>query len=72
MLLASRRVSEVDGVPVLDALSTWVKHAEMLVDLRRQSGIRGSIRGYFHEPPNRERLRELASFYRLDRFRYDE
>ena len=68
VLLASEGVSEVDGAPVLDALSAWVKTAEMLVDLRTQSGIRGSRRGYFHEPPNRERLRELASFYGLDRF----
>jgi Asp/Glu/hydantoin racemase len=68
VLLASQGVGEVDGAPVLDALAAWVKTAEMLVDLRTQSGIRGSRRGYFHEPPNRERLRELASFYGLDRF----
>jgi Asp/Glu/hydantoin racemase len=68
VLLASRGVTEVDGVPVLDALSTWVKSAEMLVDLRRQSGIRGSRRGYFHEPPRRERLREVAAFYGFDKF----
>jgi allantoin racemase len=68
VLLASHGVSEVDGAPVLDALSAWVKAAEMLVDLRAQSGIRGSRRGYFHEPPSPERLRELASFYGLDRF----
>jgi allantoin racemase len=68
VLLAANGVCEVDGVPVLDALSTWIKSAEMLVDLRRQSGIRGSSRGYFHEPPKRERLKELADFYRLDKF----
>jgi Asp/Glu/hydantoin racemase len=68
VLLASHGVSEVDGAPVLDSLSAWVKSAEMLVDLRAQSGIRGSRRGYFHEPPNRERLREIARFYGLDRF----
>lgn len=68
VLLASQGVAEVDGVPVLDALSAWVKCAEMLVDLRRQSGVGGSARGYFHEPPQRERLREVAAFYGLDRF----
>jgi Asp/Glu/hydantoin racemase len=70
VLLASQRVSDVDGVPVLDALSAWVKQAEMLVDLRQQNGIRGSTRGYFHEPPNRERLKEIASFYNLHKFRH--
>lgn len=68
VLLAAHAICEVDGIPVLDALSAWIKSAEMLVDLREQSGIRGSSRGYFHEPPKRERLRELASFYHLDRF----
>jgi allantoin racemase len=72
VLLASQQVSDVDGVPVLDALSAWVKQAEMLVDLRQQNGIRGSTRGYFHEPPNRERLKEIASFYNLHKFRHGE
>ena len=68
VLLASKGVSEVDGVPVMDSLSAWIKCAEMLVDLRRQSTVQGSTRGYFHEPPKRERLREIAAFYGLDRF----
>lgn len=67
VLLASHGVSDVDGVPVLDSLSAWVKNAEMLVDFRRQSGIRGSSRGYFHEPPARDRLREIAAFYGFDK-----
>jgi Asp/Glu/hydantoin racemase len=66
VLLASQGISDVDGVPVLDALSCWVKHAEMLVDLRRQSGIARCQRGYFNEPPARERIDELLAFYRLE------
>jgi hypothetical protein len=53
-------------VPVLDSLSAWVKSAEALVDLRTQSGVKGCTRGYFHEPPNAERLKELVRFYRLN------
>lgn len=68
VLLASHGVSSVDGVPVLDALSTWVKSAEALVDLRTQSGVRGCSRGYFHEPPKAERLKELVEFYHLKEF----
>lgn len=63
VLLASQGVSSVDGVPVLDSLSCWIKHAEMLVDLKRQSGIGRCQRGYFNEPPPRERIDELMSFY---------
>ena len=67
VLLATHGVSSVDGVPVLDSLSCWVKQAELLVDLKR-SGIERCQRGYFNEPPTRERRREVLDFYRLDRF----
>jgi len=65
VLLASQGVSSVDGVPVLDSLSCWIKQAEMLVDLQRQSGVQRCQRGYFNEPPPRERLDELMAFYGL-------
>lgn len=63
VLLASQGVAEVDGVPVLDSLSCWVKHAEMLVDLKRQSGVERCRRGYFNEPPPQERIDQLLAFY---------
>lgn len=66
VLLAANGVAAVDGVPVIDSICAWVKAAETLVDLRQKSGVRGCNRGYFHERPNRERVRELAKFYRLD------
>lgn len=62
VLLASQGVTDVDGVPVLDSLSCWIKQAELLVDLKRQ-GLQRCQRGYFHEPPPRERLREVLAFY---------
>lgn len=68
VLLATHGISSVDGVPVLDSLSCWVKQAELLVDLKRTSGIERCQRGYFNEPPSRERLREVIGFYQLDRF----
>lgn len=65
VLLASQGVSQVDGVPVLDSLSCWIKQAELLVDLKRQSGVERCQRGYFNEPPPRERFDELLHFYGL-------
>ena len=67
VLLATHGVTSVDGVPVLDSLSCWVKQAELLVDLKR-NGIERCQRGYFNAPPARDRLREMLDFYRLDRF----
>jgi Asp/Glu/hydantoin racemase len=63
VLLASQGVASVDGVPVLDSLSCWIKHAEMLVDLQRQSGVVRCQRGYYNEPPEHERVREVFRFY---------
>ena len=63
VLLASQGISSVDGAPVVDSLSCWIKQAEMLVDLKRQSGVERCQRGYFNEPPARERIDELMTFY---------
>jgi Asp/Glu/hydantoin racemase len=63
VLLASQGISSVDGVPVIDSLSCWIKYAEMLVDLKRQSGVERCRKGYFNEPPARERIDELMAFY---------
>ena len=63
VLLAKNGISNVDGVPILDSLSCWVKHAEMLVDLKRQSNVTGCTRGYFHEPPPADRVAEVVAFY---------
>jgi allantoin racemase len=63
VLLSKHGVSSVDGVPVLDSLSCWIKHAEMLVDLSRQSGVVRCQRGYYNEPPARERVREVLNVY---------
>lgn len=63
VLLAANGISNVDGVPVLDSLSSWIKHAEMLVDLQRQSGITTCRKGYFFEPPSLQRIEEILDFY---------
>lgn len=63
VLLAANGIASVDGVPVLDALSCWIKQAEMLVDLQRQSGITACRKGYFFEPPSLERIEEIVKFY---------
>ena len=69
VLLAKNGVASVDGVPVLDSLSCWIKHAEMLVDLERQSKVTACRKGYFHEPPPAGRVAEIMDFYRREGFR---
>lgn len=48
---------------VLDALSCRVEPAAMLVDPERQGGVQRCQRGYFNEPPTRERVEQLLQFY---------
>lgn len=67
VLLAQNGVIEVDGVPVLDSLASWIKQAEAMGDLRRLCGTRPSRKGYYHTLPELDRVSEIFAFYGLDR-----
>ncbi len=67
MLLNRAGIAEVDGVPLVDSLAATIKCAEMLVDLRRTTGVKQAKRGYFNATPPRARLKELWKFYGLDK-----
>jgi allantoin racemase len=66
LLLARHGVTEVDGVPVLDAVTATIKAAEMMVGLRRITGAKPSRRGYFRAQPPRARVKEVLRFYGID------
>lgn len=65
-LLMKHGVNRVDDVPVLDALGATIKMAEMMVDLRRSSGLALARHGYFTDKPPRERVKELMALYGLN------
>ncbi len=67
LLLATERVNRVDDVPVLDGLAVTLNLCECQVDLRRNTGLVASRNGWFSGQPDRERTREVMSFYGLDR-----
>jgi Asp/Glu/hydantoin racemase len=67
VLLAANGVTDVDGATVIDSLACWIKHAEMLVDLRRQCGTNRSQRGYFGSRPEAGRIDEILTFYNMAR-----
>jgi Asp/Glu/hydantoin racemase len=69
VLLASAGVSDVDGVPVVDALAATVKAAETAVELRRSSGLHPLRRGLLGAQPPRGRVLELMEFYGLSKLR---
>jgi allantoin racemase len=67
ILLARCGLTEVDGVPIVDALAATIKMAETVVDLRRTTGLRPGKNGYFTSKPPRERVLELLDFYGISK-----
>lgn len=63
VLLAGAGVHRIAGATVMDGLACVFKTAEMMVDLRRGSGMEASRRGYFHSAPDKARVRDALDFY---------
>ncbi|MBS0242100.1 MAG: racemase [Proteobacteria bacterium] len=70
LLLAANGVSRVDDVPVMDTLACCLKMAEMMVDLKRMTGIAHSRHGFFNAAKSRARMDEVAAFYGLDKLKF--
>ena len=63
LLLQRNGIYRVDEVPIMDGSATTVKTAEMMVQLRRNSGMRVARQGYFYNRPPQQRIDELKKFY---------
>lgn len=65
-VLFQNGVSRVDDAPVVDAVAAVVKVAELLAELRAQSGVYVSRRGYFYARPPARLVEEARRAYGLD------
>lgn len=63
LLLAKAGVQQIGGATVMDGIACAFKTAELLVDLKRTSGMMQSRRGYFHAAPDKARVRQALDFY---------
>ena len=63
LLLTGAGVTQIGGASVIDGIATSFKFAELLVDLRRVSGMKPSNHGFFHASPDRGRLEQVMAFY---------
>jgi hypothetical protein len=63
LLLTGAGVREIAGATVIDGIATSFKFAEMLVDLRRLSGMKPSRHGWFHAAPDPQRYEQVLEFY---------
>ena len=68
LLLAIEKVDFMGDAAVIDGIAAAFKTAEMLVDLRKLSGMRPSRRGFFHSRPEAGRVEEIMQFYGLADF----
>ena len=50
-VLVRNNIREVDGVPIIDSYGSLLAYAEMLVQLRRKSGLTMARRGVMARPP---------------------
>lgn len=67
-LMAQRGVFMVEGVPLLDAYSLLVKHAEMMASMHRLTGVCVSRR-LLYESPSKELTRKVGAAYGVDTLR---
>lgn len=63
LLLARAGVHQIGGATVIDGIAVSFKFAELLVDLRRVSGMKPSNHGFFHAAPDRRRFEQVLEFY---------
>lgn len=63
LLLHRNGIHRVDEVPIVDGFATTLKNAEMLVQLRRSSGMRVARQGFFFNRPAQQRIDELQRLY---------
>lgn len=65
LLLTVAGVRSIAGATVIDGIATSFKFAELLVDLRRVSGMKPSRHGFFHDAPDLRRYEQVLAFYGL-------
>ena len=69
LLLANEKVSSIAGATVVDGLALSFKMAELMVDLKRTTGMMASRSGWGHAQPDMGRVEQVQAFYGLDKLR---
>ena len=66
IFLATHGISRIGDVPVLDSFAAGIKMCESLADLRKDSGVYMTRRGYYNAKPPKEAVERLREMYGLD------
>ena len=54
----------------MDSFAITLKMVELMVDLKRTTGILPSRHGWMNSVPSQERLDQVAAFYGIDRLKF--
>ncbi|MFC3041812.1 aspartate/glutamate racemase family protein [Virgibacillus xinjiangensis] len=66
VFLATHGISRIGDVPVVDSFASGIKMCESLADLRKNSGVYMTRKGYFHAKPPAEAVERLREMYGFD------
>ncbi|WP_227937766.1 aspartate/glutamate racemase family protein [Alkalihalobacillus deserti] len=66
VFLATHGISRIGDVPVVDSFAAGIKMCESLVDLRQNSGVYITRRGYYNAKPPAEAVARLRELYNLE------
>ena len=66
VFLATHGVSRIGDVPIVDSFASGIKMCEALVDLKENSGVYMTRRGYYNAKPPAEAVARLRELYRLE------
>ena len=66
VFLAAQGISRIGDVPVVDSFAAGIKMCESLADLRKESGVYMTRRGYFNAKPPVEAVERLREIYGLE------
>jgi allantoin racemase len=63
VFLATHGVSRIGDVPVVDSFAAGLKMAESLVDLKENSGVTVTRKGFYNAKPPEDAVKKLRAFY---------
>lgn len=66
IFLATHGISRIDDVPIVDSFAAGIKMCETMVDLKENSGVHMTRKGFFNAKPPAEAVARLRDLYKLE------
>ncbi|MGE7665949.1 aspartate/glutamate racemase family protein [Ureibacillus composti] len=63
VFLATHGINRIGDVPIVDSFAAGIKMCESLTDLKKNSGVTMTRKGYFNAKPPEDAVKKLRAFY---------